>query len=164
MPRLRWRPLHGGPPELVRKLPRQRDRARPAVTVRRSSKKMAKVLRDRKAFRTAVLERSKGFCDRCGTWHGERLHAHHYRPRSLATNNNPILPMALVGILPPSPRHRTFSSDGNGIALCLKCHDNVHMRRGEAARWIDSHNRSLALGAGAPPTGGRRATSKGEHG
>lgn len=115
-------------------------------------KRATKKLKDRQAFREAVLKRSGGFCDRCRKRYGVLLHAHHYRPRSLGGphNNDPRLPAGLFpiegqrvarrgGPYPPDDVHE----DGNGVALCGRCHLDVHMRRGEAARWIDSHNRAL---------------------
>ena len=98
----------------------------------------------RLAFRAQVLERSQGHCDRCGQFHGVCLHAHHYRPRSLGGSDDGRFPLDLArttGI--PTLLSSGVHKDGNSIALCGKCHEAAHARRGEAARWIDSRNKSL---------------------
>ena len=79
-------------------------------------------------FRDAVLKASGGFCERCRQFHGDRLHAHHRRPRSLGGTDHVA----------------------NGVAMCAPCHLAAHTTD---RKWIDSHNRSLALDA-APPTPG----------
>ncbi len=135
------------------------------MTIKTQAKRAALQRKDRIKFRAGVVKRSMGFCDRCGEWHGDALHAHHYRPRSLGGRDDPRLPEALLphfkGI--PVAYRRSLAHgasaveghpDGNGVALCGKCHHDCHMRRGEAARWIDSTNRSLPPAPkGAPLTG-----------
>ncbi len=131
-------------------------RSRLKATGRRSRR----LRKQRAMFRAAVLERSRGYCDRCGTWHGDALHAHHYRPRSLGGSDDPRLPQRLAdAVIAGASPHGTkirlpAHPDGNGIALCGKCHEAAHARRGEAARWIDSTNRSLSLGRPQPGDGG----------
>ena len=116
------------------------------MSLRTPAKRASLRRKDRIKFRAGVLARSKGQCDRCGEYHGDALHAHHYRPRSLGGSDDPRLPTALVSLT----KAIQIDHGGNGVALCGKCHHDCHMRRGEAARWINSRNRSLPPGSGAP--------------
>jgi hypothetical protein len=108
--------------------------------IRRRSRKQSAREKRRRKFRAAVLARAAGVCDRCERWHGDALHAHHFRPKSLGGTDDPRFPLRICQI---TGIERWASEQGNGVAVCTTCHTEIHARIGDGAAWIDSLNHSL---------------------
>jgi hypothetical protein len=88
--------------------------------LRRHGRRHLREQQARLRFRSAVLARAAGKCERCG-FRTRRLDAHHIVPTSRA----PGWP----GLHLPS----------NGAALCRWCHDGVHaLRVPDWAAWLKS--------------------------